>query len=209
MEKTLPCPFCGATGRLRPASIVKHLSPDDPPLYVCDNYPVCDAYVRCHKGSDRPFGTMANRRLRRLRKAAHLDFDMLWKECGELGRPAAYQAAGHVMGVSGEFHIGELDEEGCVRFMDRLSLIQLEFENRMLANRAKLNPPLRQTLDVLLQIFHPKAGVYLKTVAVDAVEKFGSAYEDAIRCGLLQVTQQRAALSPRGQSEVFDVTMDA
>jgi hypothetical protein len=105
----ISCPYCNGMAKLQSANRIwpnKGFSP----LYICENYPRCDSYVRCHEGSDRPLGTLANKRLRGLRKTAHDLFDPLW-QAGDnpLGRSLAYEVARKVMGQTEEFHIGNLD----------------------------------------------------------------------------------------------------
>ena len=49
-------------------------------IYLCKNFPTCDAYVGINKKTGEPLGTMANPELRMLRKKAHKLFDRLWLE---------------------------------------------------------------------------------------------------------------------------------
>ena len=50
------CPYCGAEVELKSAYEVYHTvnSRDWGNLWVCSNYPRCDAYVGCHKNTDIP-----------------------------------------------------------------------------------------------------------------------------------------------------------
>ena len=48
-------------------------------VWVCSNYPKCDAYVGCHEGTTLPLGRPANARLRTLKAEAHKQFDPIWK----------------------------------------------------------------------------------------------------------------------------------
>lgn len=206
--KTINCQFCGANGTLQPAAMIPHLSAEEPPLYVCGNFPRCDAYVRCHAGTDRPLGTMANRRLRMLRRAAHREFDLVWQDGGELGRKAAYEAAAHVMDLEVEFHIGDLDEAQCARFIDLISMVQIEHETRVTMIKSRLLPPARHTVDILLGLFHPNPDVFKKHVPKEVAEGYKAAFDDAIRCGLFIVGPSAVALSPRGRTLVFDQTVE-
>ena len=53
------CPYCGATAVLRTADGIYYDNSRNVMLYVCSNYPQCDAYVRVHPGTNKPVGTMA------------------------------------------------------------------------------------------------------------------------------------------------------
>lgn len=82
-------------------------------LYVCSNYPKCDAYVRVHQGTNVPVGTMANRRLRELRKQAHHEFDKLYKS-GIMSRQEAYHWLAYMVSAPlSKAHIGYLGEYYC------------------------------------------------------------------------------------------------
>ena len=73
------CPYCGSPVVLRSADGIYHDNRRGTWLYVCRNYPQCDAYVRVQPGTDIPVGTMADRKLRALRAEAHRYFDRLYK----------------------------------------------------------------------------------------------------------------------------------
>ena len=53
------CPYCGSPVELRSADGIYQDNRRGTWLYVCRNYPQCDAYVRVHAGTDIPVGTMA------------------------------------------------------------------------------------------------------------------------------------------------------
>ena len=57
------CQYCGGTVVLRSADGIYHENHSHTMLYVCSNYPRCDAYVRTHPGTNIPVGTLANREL--------------------------------------------------------------------------------------------------------------------------------------------------
>lgn len=82
-------------------------------LYVCSNYPECDAYVRVHPGTNIPVGTMANRRLRELRKQAHREFDKLYKSGTMTKQEAYYWLAYMISAPLSQAHIGYLGEYYC------------------------------------------------------------------------------------------------
>lgn len=82
-------------------------------LYICSNYPECDAYVRVHPGTNIPVGTMANRRLRELRKQAHREFDKLYKSGTMTKQEAYYWLAYMISAPLSQAHIGYLGEYYC------------------------------------------------------------------------------------------------
>jgi hypothetical protein len=81
-------------------------------MYLCRP---CDAYVGVHKGTDRPFGTLANRATREARKKAHATFDPIWKN-RLLKRKEAYALLADKLGVE-EIHIGESDVDTCEKII--------------------------------------------------------------------------------------------
>lgn len=114
ITKTAPrCPYCGSHTILRSADGIYRENPRGEMLYVCRNYPACDAYVRVQKGTAIPLGTVANRQLRELRAEAHRQFDKLYKH-GYMSKQDAYQWLGGILGVSGrDAHIGHLSTLSC------------------------------------------------------------------------------------------------
>ena len=79
---SIHCPYCGAPVVCRPASTVYGTDTIDPKsyLYLCSNWPSCDAYVSAHKKDRRPMGTLANSELRHKRILAHRALQRLQKE---------------------------------------------------------------------------------------------------------------------------------
>lgn len=81
----------------------------------------CDAYVGCHPGTDKPLGTLADKRLRRARSRAHSVFDPLWRNAEHKGkaRRAAYARLVKALGVDGDdCHIACFDEAQCARVVE-------------------------------------------------------------------------------------------
>ena len=72
-QKQIKCPYCHAHASLRPASLVYGVTPQarGKYLYVCDRWPVCNAYVSAHERTLLPMGTLANGDLRHKRILAH------------------------------------------------------------------------------------------------------------------------------------------
>jgi hypothetical protein len=89
-------------------------------IYLCGNYPICDAYVGVHKGTNRPKGSLANAELREWRKKAHKVFDEFWK--GKISRKKAYKLMQNLMNMDeNQAHIGEFDVEQCKMLILKLS----------------------------------------------------------------------------------------
>ena len=110
-HKKVFCPYCGAKAKLVDSAIVYGQSYGM--IYLCCNYPVCDAFVGTHKKSLKPLGTLANAELRVLRKEAHSSFDPLWQS-DKLSRKEAYAWLAQQLGISQEkTHIGHFNEQTC------------------------------------------------------------------------------------------------
>ena len=88
------CPYCHQTTRLVD-SIEIYKGRSYGLAYWCEP---CDAYVGCHKGTARSFGSPANEALRDARKEAHKNFDPIWKET-DLRRKDAYAWLASRMGM--------------------------------------------------------------------------------------------------------------
>lgn len=107
------CPYCGAPVVYRSADGIYKENANGVMLYVCSNYPKCDAYVRVHAGTRIPVGTLANQELRSLRRTAHKYFDRL-HQCGIMSKDDAYRwLADLVCAPLSEAHIGYLGEYYC------------------------------------------------------------------------------------------------
>lgn len=84
-------------------------------VYICSNFPECDAYVGVHKGTKTPLGILANKELRELKKKCHALFDPLWKN-GEMNRKEAYQYLANQLDiVVSKCHIGMFNNETCLK----------------------------------------------------------------------------------------------
>lgn len=107
------CQYCGGTVVLRSADGIYHENHSHTMLYVCSNYPRCDAYVRTHPGTNIPVGTLANHELRTLRNQAHHYFDQLYLS-GLMSKQDAYLwLAGLLQVPLSKAHIGFLGEYYC------------------------------------------------------------------------------------------------
>lgn len=112
------CPYCGSSVVLRSADGIYRENSNGTMLYVCSKYPECDAYVRVHDGTRIPVGSMANRKLRALRKTAHDYFDQLYQS-GLMGKQEAYQWLAQLIDAPlSEAHIGYLGEYYCQQVIE-------------------------------------------------------------------------------------------
>ena len=77
--KQMRCPYCGSPVVFRSADGIYRENKEHTMLYVCSRYPECDAYVRVHKGTKTPVGSLADHNLRALRREAHRYFNRLYE----------------------------------------------------------------------------------------------------------------------------------
>lgn len=115
----MKCPYCGGVARKQPCekvySTVYHSNYGD--IWVCDNYPECDAYVGC-KPSGKPLGTLANSELRGMRVKTHNLFDKIWKK-KLMNRSHAYRWMAEEMGLTAkQAHIGKFNIEQCEKLQE-------------------------------------------------------------------------------------------
>ena len=116
--QSIRCPYCGSHVVLRSADGIYRDNRNGSMLYVCANYPRCDAYVRVHEGTKIPVGTLANQDLRALRKKAHDSFDRLYRS-GRMSRDEAYGwLASILQAPQSQAHIGHLTEYYCRQVID-------------------------------------------------------------------------------------------
>lgn len=113
----MTCPYCDGHGVLTNGVCV-YSTARYGNVWVCSNYPECDAYVGCHSHSRRALGTLANANLRKWRNAAHAAFDPLWRS-GRMTRREAYDLMAEQLGLTTrEAHIAMLDEALCARVVE-------------------------------------------------------------------------------------------
>ena len=109
------CPYCGAPAVCRPSSTVYGADTIDRKsyLYICSNWPSCDAYVSAHKTDRRPMGTLANGNLRHKRILAHQALEKLQKE-RHMDKWASYVWLQTKLGLDAHHaHIGMFSEQLC------------------------------------------------------------------------------------------------
>lgn len=109
----MKCPYCNSKVILASSERVYGKGRYFGPIHICKNYPTCDAYVGCHKGTTRALGRLANKELREAKMAAHAAFDPLWKDRG-LKRTDAYAWLAEKLGIKmRDCHIAEFDVDKC------------------------------------------------------------------------------------------------
>ncbi|MFT3951732.1 MAG: zinc-finger-containing protein [Oscillospiraceae bacterium] len=112
------CPYCKSPVIYRTAEGIYHEDSKDMMLYVCSRYPECDAYVRVHTGTNIPVGSLANHKLRALRRDAHRHFNQLYTS-GLMSKQGAYDwLAGLIGAPLSQAHIGYLGEYYCNQVID-------------------------------------------------------------------------------------------
>ncbi|EBB3816506.1 hypothetical protein RPT62_001383 [Salmonella enterica] len=80
--------------------------------WICFN---CNAWVGCHKNTKIPYGRLANKNLRSLRRELHNIFDTIW-ESGSLTRSGAYSWLADKLSIPiRECHIGLFNESICIQ----------------------------------------------------------------------------------------------
>lgn len=124
-----PCPYDGAKVRL--GYLVEVYGErarlfGDGHVWMCSNYPKCDAYVGCHRGTTIPLGRIANRELRRAKMAAHAAFDPIWRDYSRRNRVPKRRArlnaylwlAEELRMPAEKCHIGEFDVAECLKVVE-------------------------------------------------------------------------------------------
>lgn len=106
------CPYCHSPARLVQAKdyirkdVVEY-------IWICGNYPKCNAYVAAHNNSHKPMGPLANSELRRLRYEAHKKFDQIW-QTGIMSKDDAYRWLAESLSLKFKHaHIGKFAEYHC------------------------------------------------------------------------------------------------
>lgn len=127
MSPAPTCPYCGSQARLVPSQrIYGPNSPSYGDMWACANYPLCNAYVGCHRGTSTPLGRLADKELRNAKMAAHAAFDRLWQTKARRdgisrgkARGLAYRWLAEQMGIEPTAcHIGMFDPVQCRRVVE-------------------------------------------------------------------------------------------
>lgn len=125
---TVRCPYCGSLADIRPASEIYHDDSRKDFLYVCRNYPRCNAYVRVQPGTKQPMGPLANGDLRHLRIRAHRAFDQVWRS-GVMPRETAYRWMADFFCIPlRDAHIGHFSEYRCQQLIEKCEDLLLKRE---------------------------------------------------------------------------------
>lgn len=194
------CGYCGQPGLLRRRSELWR-NASDQWLWVCSNYPACDAMVGCHDGSDQPYGTMARKRLRDLRRHCHQVFDPLWQfPLPGVTRDLVYRIASALFAPPGtEFHIGSLDEAGCEAFLDRVAELEEQIGLASSAMQHAVREPDQTALDFLDGIFAVGDGSRRPWVSEAELGAVPELKIEVLRCGLVEHRDGHWALTPRAR----------
>lgn len=109
------CPYCGSPVVLRDASeIYKSGNSQGRKLYVCSRYPQCDTYSRADPYTMQPISTLADGKLRALRRETHDCFNQLYKK-RIMTKNEAYRWLGQIVQAPGtQAHIGKMNEYYCL-----------------------------------------------------------------------------------------------
>lgn len=134
-DSVMYCPYCGGRVHLRSAEGIYVDNFRDTMLYVCKNYPSCDTYVRVHAGTNIPVGTMANKKLRAMRKEAHHYLDKLHKQ-GFMKKQEVYQWLADTLHVSLSMaHVGYLGEYNCAIVIEESRRLLEQLQKKRARNR--------------------------------------------------------------------------
>lgn len=112
-DRQVVCNYCGRHAELHGGLAVYPDRKDleDRQFWVC--WP-CDAWVGCKKGTDEPYGELADEELREARIAAHKAFDPVWQN-ELMTKLDAYNWLAQELGiVPSACQIGLLTVEGCI-----------------------------------------------------------------------------------------------
>lgn len=102
------CHYCG--GKIIKSKSRVLYGKGNQTIYLCT---MCNAYVGCYEGTDKPMGQVANTVLRLKRQETHQIFDAFWQKQGWT-RSAAYRWLAQELRLSEEdAHIGMMEMDGC------------------------------------------------------------------------------------------------
>ena len=113
----MKCLYCQSEAKLVKGDITYPHRPDLSELnfWLCSP---CDAYVGCHKGTDKTLGRLADKDLRMWKTKAHSSFDPKWKS-GKMSRTEAYEWLSKKLKIKvKDCHIGEFDIDQCRKVVE-------------------------------------------------------------------------------------------
>lgn len=109
----MKCRYCEKEADLVGGDVIYPHRPDlrEKKFYLCAP---CNAYVGCHKGTDKAMGRLANAELRKAKMAAHAHFDPIWKTDETTTRRQAYKWLAEQLEIpTKQCHIGYFDLDMC------------------------------------------------------------------------------------------------
>lgn len=119
------CPYCGSEiVRIKGSKIYnQHDKPySDKIFFACERFPECDAFVGSHHGKGKKsLGTIANKKTRMIRHAAHSIFDQLWMRGKKrrTKRKLWYEKLSEYMNLDiDDTHIGMFDYNQCKKVIE-------------------------------------------------------------------------------------------
>lgn len=113
-DRQVLCNFCGRHAELHGGLAVYPDRQDlrDRQFWVCW---ACDAWVGCRRGTDEPYGELADEELRYARIAAHKAFDPVWQN-GLVSKREAYAWLASELGIApADCQLGLLSLSDCLR----------------------------------------------------------------------------------------------
>lgn len=111
------CPYCGREAEFIDSKDYYSNGISYGMIYICRK---CDATCGTHRKTGKPFGSLANKKLRELRKQCHAIIDPWWKS-GKMTRNEAYRKLAKIMQVPiKNAHIGIFRENDCRRMLDEV-----------------------------------------------------------------------------------------
>ena len=121
---TIICQYCTNHSRLTDGTEIYPHSPDlaEKKFYYCKP---CDAITGCHKGTETPLGTLANKPTRKARTAAHAVFDEVWKSKAMSRSDAYVWLASQLKLTAEQCHIGMFDSKTCWAAVEAVKQIDL------------------------------------------------------------------------------------
>ncbi|MCW3466528.1 DUF3268 family zinc-finger domain-containing protein [Chitinophaga nivalis] len=121
IEKGKICPYCGGEPIFTDSCEIYGKSYGM--ISLCRP---CDAYCGVHKGTNKPLGRLADKKLREMKKLAHAAFDPIWQE-KILNRKEAYKWLSAKLNISEQrCHIGMFDIETCLLVINSCKLFNHE-----------------------------------------------------------------------------------
>lgn len=182
---TITCPYCKAPGRLASAASVYRGGLASKSVWVCSNFPTCDAFVGAHEATGKPLGSLANKALRGLRKACHAKLDPLWRS-GEFIRKDLYGLAATFFGKR-EFHVAALRDAECDDFLQRFDTFA-EF-----ARNLQTQPPDAKLVTCLRYLFVEMQRKPKTCLPLESYRGHRANLESGVSAGLLTCVKKRQA----------------